>query len=322
MNGFLNIDKPPGWTSHDVVAKIRGLLKGPKVGHAGTLDPQATGVLPICLGKATRLSEFLFNTRKEYRAVLKLGMTTDTQDADGRLIRQVEAHGVGRESVQKVFESFTGPILQVPPMYSAIKVNGQPLYKLARKGQVIDRPPREVTIYSLVLLDLRGDEVTFDVACSRGTYVRTLCADIGDRLGVGGCCQSLERRRCGPFRVEEAVSLEAFQAALLQGRHGCFLYGMEEVLRHLPDLRIRREKVDRVLNGVPIGYRDIEDFPGEFHEGALFRVTAAGIGLVALAKSVLGSSEAGFGHWRGPVFKVERVLISPEKVKNRDYSLA
>ena len=339
MDGFLNIHKAAGWTSHDVVAKVRNLLtarhlaspvtgrgvgaseersphgppqmKPPKVGHAGTLDPQATGVLPICLGKATKLAEFLLHTDKQYRVVMKLGVATDTQDAHGQVLRRAETSGITPELVEKALKSFVGRIQQTPPMYSAIKVKGQPLYKMARKGQVIDRLAREVTIYTLDVLEMREDEVTFDVVCSRGTYIRTLCADVGEQLGVGAHCLRLERRRCGPFRIEEAVTLEELEEALVQDKHHRMVYSSAVVLGHLPKLVIRSERVERALHGAPLGQQDIQWPKATFKKGDLFRVVMPDIGLVALARALMGSLDLHPDHTGDPLFKIEKVLVEP-----------
>lgn len=311
MDGFLNLDKPSGWTSHDVVAKVRRVVSGAKVGHAGTLDPQATGVLPLCLGKATKLVDFVMNSPKEYRVRMRLGVTTDTQDAEGRVISREENLAVGRAAVEEALRAFVGPVRQVPPMYSAIKMKGQPLYKLARKGQTVERTARPVTIYSLDLLDFEGDAAIFDVVCSRGTYVRTLCADIGEKLGVGAICEGLQRRKCGPFRIEEAVALDDVLFALAGGDFHRILHGLDAVLGHLPELRIRPDRLSRVLNGVPIAFRDLECVPREFAAETLFRVTSPEKGVVALAKSDR--------HPEG-VFKVEKVLVSAERHRDYHYS--
>ena len=320
MDGFLNINKTAGWTSHDVVARVRSLVKTPKVGHAGTLDPQATGVLPICLGKATKLAEFLLHTDKKYRVVMKLGVVTDTQDADGQVLKRAETSALDLESVEKVLKAFVGRIQQVPPMYSAIKIKGQPLYKMARRGQVIERPAREVTIYSLDVLEMRESEVTFDVVCSRGTYIRTLCADAGERLGVGAHCLRLERRRCGPFRIEEAVTLEEFESVLAQGKHQRLVYGLSEVLDHLPELVIRTERAERVLHGAPLGDQDIYRPETSFKKGDLFRAVSLDIGLVALARALADSSELQRQRTQIPLFKVEKVLVGELKIKSRNFT--
>jgi tRNA pseudouridine55 synthase len=320
MNGFLNINKAAGWTSHDVVAKVRNQLRIVKVGHGGTLDPQATGVLPICLGKATKLVEFLLYTDKQYRVVMKLGVTTDTQDAQGQVLKRVETCGITPDSVEKTLQSFVGRIHQTPPMYSAVKVKGQPLYKIARKGQVVHRLPREVTIYALEILKMDQTEVTFDVICSRGTYVRTLCADVGERLGVGAHCLRLERRRCGPFRIEESVTLEAWETALIQGKQHQMIYGPAVVLGHLPELVVRDEKPERVLHGVPLGLRDIEWPKTAFKKGDLFRVVGPGLELLALARALRESSDLQSNQSGDPLFKIEKVLVENLSVKGHTYT--
>ena len=213
-NGILIIDKPAGWTSHDVVAKLRGILHEKRIGHAGTLDPMATGVLPVFVGRATRAVEFAAEREKEYLAGLRLGLTTDTQDTTGTV---TAAHPVtaGRANLEAVLPQFTGDILQIPPMYSAIKRQGQKLYELARRGQEVERDPRPVTIHALEILDQPSPtEYTLRVACSKGTYVRTLCHDIGQALGCGGTMYALRRTQAAGFTLDQAVTtLEAVQAS-------------------------------------------------------------------------------------------------------------
>lgn len=203
-NGIIIIDKPAGWTSMDVCAKLRGILREKRIGHAGTLDPMATGVLPVFVGRATKAVQFAENGRKEYRAVLKLGTVTDTQDTTGAVL---EAHPVtvGADEVRAALEHFTGELLQLPPMYSALKVNGQKLYDLARQGKTVERKPRAITVYELELLEQSApDEFALRVVCSKGTYIRTLCHDLGEYLGCGGCMAALRRTRSGSFSVENA----------------------------------------------------------------------------------------------------------------------
>ena len=216
-NGILIIDKPAGWTSHDVVAKLRGILHEKRIGHAGTLDPMATGVLPVFVGRATRAVEFAAEREKEYLAGLRLGLTTDTQDTTGTV---TATHPVtaGRADLEAVLPQFTGDILQIPPMYSAIKRQGQKLYELARRGQEVERDPRPVTIHALEILDQPSPtEYTLRVACSKGTYVRTLCHDIGQALGCGGTMYALRRTQAAGFTLDQAVTLEAVQAAAAGG---------------------------------------------------------------------------------------------------------
>lgn len=210
-DGIIIIDKPTGWTSMDVCAKLRGILREKRIGHAGTLDPMATGVLPVFVGRATKAVQFAENGRKEYHAVLKLGTVTDTQDTTGTVL---ETHPVtvGADEVRAALEHFTGELLQLPPMYSALKVNGQKLYDLARQGKTVERKPRAITVYELELLEQSApDEFTLRVVCSKGTYIRTLCHDLGQALGCGGCMAALRRTEASNFRIDEAVTLEDVQ---------------------------------------------------------------------------------------------------------------
>lgn len=212
-NGIIIIDKPAGWTSMDVCAKLRGIFHEKRVGHAGTLDPMATGVLPVFLGRATRAVEFAEQTGKEYLAGLRLGLVTDTQDVTGRVLEERPVTCAPAE-VEAALAAFRGEILQVPPMYSAVKIGGKKLYELARKGREVERPARPVTIHALTVEGQRAsDEFTIRVRCSKGTYVRTLCHDIGQALGCGGCMSSLRRTMAAGFSLAEAVTLEQVQAA-------------------------------------------------------------------------------------------------------------
>lgn len=212
-SGILIIDKPQGWTSMDVCAKLRGIFQEKRVGHGGTLDPMATGVLPVFVGRATRAVEFAEKSDKEYIAGLKLGVVTNTQDTSGEVLERRPAAHIGHQGVYDILEQFRGDILQVPPMYSAIKINGKKLYELARKGREVERPARPVTIHSLELEEMEGPEdFLLRVRCSKGTYVRTLCHDIGQALGCGGCMSSLRRTMAAGFTLEQAVTLEQVQA--------------------------------------------------------------------------------------------------------------
>ena len=208
MNGIVIIDKPEGWTSNDVVSKLKGVLHTRRVGHGGTLDPMATGVLPVFVGRATRGVEFFEHAEKTYETVLRLGITTDTEDITGTVLTEQDAFVTG-EMVEAVLAQFRGDILQIPPMYSALKVNGQKLYDLARKGKEVERQPRPVTIHELTLLGMEADGVHLRVRCSKGTYIRTLCKDIGEALGCGGCMAQLRRVQAGEYTAQEAVPLAA-----------------------------------------------------------------------------------------------------------------
>jgi tRNA pseudouridine55 synthase len=220
LDGFLVIDKPSGWTSHDVVARVRRLAGQKRVGHSGTLDPDATGVLLVCLGHATRLIEYTGDYHKVYHARLALGTVTDSQDASGAVIRRVDASNVTMSALEAVLPRFTGAIEQIPPMVSAVHHGGERLYEIARRGETVERAPRPVTVYSLAASDFAPGEVaraTLDIDCSGGTYIRTICHDIGEALGVGGHMETLRRTRVGPFSATDALSLDALAEAAGEG---------------------------------------------------------------------------------------------------------
>ena len=201
IHGIINVYKEKGFTSHDVVAKLRGIVGQKKIGHTGTLDPDATGVLPVCLGKATKLCDLLTDKDKTYEAVMLLGMTTDTQDITGRILEEKSTETLTADKVREVIESFIGDYDQIPPMYSALKVNGKKLYELAREGKVVERKARPVKILDIRIIEMDLPRVRMEVSCSKGTYIRTLCHDIGEQLGCGGCMESLIRTRVSTFRA-------------------------------------------------------------------------------------------------------------------------
>ena len=209
MDGIINVYKEAGFTSHDVVAKLRGILRQKKIGHTGTLDPAATGVLPVCLGKATKVCELLTDKDKSYRAVCKLGVETDTQDMTGTILKEYDVTGISEQNIRECVEKFVGDIKQIPPMYSALKVNGKKLYELAREGKIIERKPRDINISKIDIIDIDLDNKTFtmDVTCSKGTYIRTLCHDIGKELGIGATMENLVRTRVSVFEIKDALTL-------------------------------------------------------------------------------------------------------------------
>ena len=254
-NGILIIDKPSGWTSMDVCAKIRGILHEKRVGHGGTLDPMATGVLPVFVGQATRAVEFAENSRKEYVAGLRLGQVTNTQDTSGEVL-ETRPVSVSREEVEAAMARFLGDIQQIPPMYSAIKINGQKLYDLARKGQEVARKPRSITIYELELLEQVSEtDYTFRCVCSKGTYIRTLCHDIGQVLGCGGTLYSLRRTMAAGFTLEQAVTLEE-----VQEKGEALLLPADSLFAQHPALHLSSSKQEkRVRNGNPVTDPSIPD---------------------------------------------------------------
>ena len=236
MNGILLVDKEQDWTSNDVVAKLKGVLHERRIGHSGTLDPMATGLLVVFVGRATRAVEFAESHAKRYLAGLRLGISTDTQDITGRVLKSTEA-SVSREELLTVLEEFKGEISQIPPMYSAIKLNGQKLYDIARRGGEVERKPRTVTISALELLGQEEGDWQLDIRCSKGTYIRTLCHDIGERLGCGGCMSSLRRVQAGDFRVENAHTIARIQQAADEGRAESLLLPTDSFFRGYPVLR-------------------------------------------------------------------------------------
>lgn len=237
MNGIVIVHKEAGYTSHDVVAKMRGICGLRKVGHTGTLDPEAEGVLPVCLGNATKVCDMLADRDKEYVAELLLGVETDTQDTTGRILAEHEPE-TDEGRVRSAVLSFQGDYLQMPPMYSALKVNGKKLYELARAGKEVERTPRPVKIYELEILDCRLPAVTFRAVCSKGTYIRTLCSDIGRKIGCGGAMRNLLRTRVGGFKLESARTLGQLQALRDEGRLQEALLSVDSVFADCPALHV------------------------------------------------------------------------------------
>ncbi len=245
MNGIVIIDKPAGWTSQDVTARLRRVFGTRRIGHGGTLDPMATGVLPVFVGRATRGVEFFEHAEKTYETELLLGVATDTEDTTGTVLFRREV-SVTPEQLTAVLERFRGEIMQIPPMYSALKVNGQKLCDLARKGRQVERQPRPVTIHELTLLSREGDTLRLRVRCSKGTYIRTLCADIGEALGCGGCMQALRRTQAGEYTIAEAVPL---QQLLESPEPETYLRDVDTMFRGYPGVKLTANQEKRCRNG-------------------------------------------------------------------------
>ena len=246
-NGIINVHKEAGFTSHDVVAKLRGILKQKKIGHTGTLDPDATGVLPVCLGNGTKLCDMLTDKSKEYETVMLLGIATDTEDISGTVIDEKEIN-VTEKQVKEAIESFTGEYSQIPPMYSALKVNGQKLCDLARKGVVIERTPRPVVIHEIEILEMKLPRVRMRIHCSKGTYIRSLCRDIGDKLGCGACMEELKRTRVGIFETDNSYTLNQIEKLVNEGRIEEIITGTEYMFDY-PKLVLREQDDYLVKNG-------------------------------------------------------------------------
>jgi len=245
MDGIVIVDKPRDWTSQDVTARLRRVFGTRRIGHGGTLDPMATGVLPVFVGRATRGVEFFEHAEKTYETVLRLGITTDTEDMTGTVLTEAPV-SFTEEQLQKTLEAFRGEILQVPPMYSALKVNGQKLCDLARKGKTVERQPRPITIHELTLLERGENTLRLRVRCSKGTYIRTLCKDIGEKLGCGGCMESLRRISAGEYTIDEAVPL---QTLLDTGEPEKYLRGVDTMFRNYPAVTLTANQETRCRNG-------------------------------------------------------------------------
>lgn len=257
INGIINVYKEKGFTSHDVVAKLRGILKQKKIGHTGTLDPDATGVLPVCLGNATKLCDMLTDKSKEYVATMRLGFCTDTQDISGEVLQTKEVF-VTEEEVEKAILSFVGPYNQVPPMYSALKVNGKKLYELAREGIEIERKARNVEIFEIEIMNISLPDITMRVHCSKGTYIRTLCHDIGMKLGCFGTMLTLERTKVAAFLLENAYKLSEIEEIVKEDKIGTVLTRTEDMFE-IMSVRVASPYEKLLFNGNPIYLNQIAE---------------------------------------------------------------
>ena len=251
MDGIINVYKEKGFTSHDVVAKLRGILHIKKIGHTGTLDPDAVGVLPVCIGKGTKLCDMITDTDKTYEAVMLLGISTDTQDISGNVLSKKDV-AVDEKTLIETVDSFVGEYKQIPPMYSAIKVNGRKLYQLAREGIEIERSPRDVYIRSIHINDMNLQDgepsVTMTVSCSKGTYIRTLCNDIGEKLGCGACMKSLSRTRVGRFYIDDSYTINQIAALNLKGELSSIVAPVDSMFDY-PRIQINKEYDKMLYNG-------------------------------------------------------------------------
>lgn len=251
IDGILNINKPTGWTSHDVVQKIRRVLGQSRVGHTGTLDPLATGVLLLCLGKATRISQYLSNLDKTYVATIRLGETTDTGDAEGRVVERRVVQ-VTKKDLQNILPRFRGKVQQIPPMFSAVKQGGKRLYQLARAGSIVERAPRLISVYGIDLLHFEERDLILRIQCSKGTYIRSLAADLGRELGCGGHVTGLQRERVGQFGLEDAYTLSEVEQRHRNNLLSRDVLSINDALGHLPKIRIEKENQLRIEHGTPV----------------------------------------------------------------------
>ena len=272
INGIMNIYKEAGYTSHDVVAKLRGIVKQKKIGHTGTLDPDAVGVLPVCFGSATKLCDMMTDKSKEYETLMRLGVTTDTQDLSGRVLTESVVH-VNESEVERAVMDFVGGYEQIPPMYSALKINGKKLYELARAGKEVERQPRHVDIAQIRILAIDLPEIRFAVECSRGTYIRTLCADIGEKLKCGAAMAELKRTRVGNFYIEDSLKLSRVEELVRMGNYEEYVTAVDRMFIEYAGAVVKSEAENALFNGNKL-------YPGQlhfdssvfFHDGDLLRV--------------------------------------------------
>lgn len=303
MDGVLVIDKPAGPTSFDVVRRLRALGTGRKAGHVGTLDPMATGVLPLCLGEATKIAGFLVEGDKEYEGVVQLGVETDTYDATGRIVESADASGVTEDRVRDAVGSFRGAYWQTPPMYSAVKVGGERLYEAARRGEEVERRPRKVTVHEIELtaFDRAAARASIRMRCSKGTYVRSIAHELGEALGVGGHLAALRRTRTGSFGIEGAVPYEEAVQALRDRapeRLAARLIPLREALPELPEVRVDEARAHKVAHGMALGHRELAACRAPpLQEGDRVRVS-------------LGERLLAVGEYRDGALRYARVLAS------------
>lgn len=308
MDGIVNVNKPTGITSFKTVSIVRKLFNSKKAGHTGTLDPLASGVLPICLGKATRIGQYLLTSNKVYCGRMKLGVRTDTQDAEGKVLEKCEKFSVDESQIREVFLKYTGDIQQIPPMFSAKKINGEKLYTLARKGIVLERTPKTVHIAFLSLLGLEDDEVLFRTETSSGTYVRTLCDGIGQDLGCGAHLKVLVRERVGNMDIKDSITLDGLRALKNEGRQNEVLYSIKDALSFYPLVYVDQKTETELLRGNMISKRGIVDVQGVFEANGLLRVVGPGERLLALVEAMVGMEDYQNLGMDAPAMKPKRVF--------------
>ncbi len=266
IHGIINVYKEKGYTSHDVVARLRKILGQKKIGHTGTLDPDAEGVLPVCLGKATKMCDLLADQDKTYQAILLLGQSTDTQDVSGEVLKSAEVTSSIKE-VYEAVQAFQGEYAQIPPMYSALKVNGKKLYELAREGKTVERKARQVHIHEIKIHEIVLPRVSMTVSCSKGTYIRTLCHDIGEKLGCGGCMEQLLRTQVGPFYIEDSLKLEEIEILQDLNQISEHVQAIDSLFQMYPAVSVKREHLKMLLNGNALYSRQVEKYGIPEREG-------------------------------------------------------
>jgi tRNA pseudouridine55 synthase len=299
MNIVINLNKSSGITSHDAVTAVKKFFKVRKAGHAGTLDPVATGVLLVCLNEATKITGFLSQLDKEYIMTAKLGECTDTHDSEGRIIKRVSDFSVTEDEIKQVVQKFTGEIEQIPPMYSAMKVSGKPLYLFARKGIEVERKPRKVTVKAIDMVKFESPYLTLRISCSKGTYIRSLCRDIGDALGVGAYITELIRTKIGDFTIENSAEIDELS------RKTAAFYSIDSALKHLPELKLEGANLKKAKNGNPV---TIEQKIGTPEERNVFPLEFSASGNLFVKLKDPDGRLFGIGRYANDLIKIERLL--------------
>jgi len=308
QNRIVNLYKPQGPTSFSMVYQVKKILGVKKAGHIGTLDPMAEGILPICLGQSTRIIQFLSPLSKNYQCTMELGSATDSQDATGKVIFTGDPSGIKNEQIKEIFQQFSGKQKQVPPMYSAKKSNGIPLYKLARNGINIERKPVFVHFFAIEFVSRDKNRVKFDVHCSAGTYIRTLCHDIGQRLGCGAHLVGLVRSGVGIFDLESSVTLDTLKETIKKKQD--ILFSVEKALAFLPEVIIKDELVPSLANGRPLTKSLFKVLPGEFRPGMSLRVLNRNGIILAIVEPLINQDQFKEMDATDIAFKFKRVLVN------------
>ena len=309
MNGIINLNKPKGPTSCRVVNDLKHILNVKKIGHIGTLDPEVTGLLPLCVGKATKIVELISNFEKIYVGVMKLGIKTDTQDASGKVLSVCSDTNVSDEELRNVLDDFKGEIDQTPPMFSAAKYKGQRLYKLARMGLHVDVAPKKVHIYSLEMLDRKDELIRLKIKCSKGTYIRTLFNDIGDKLGCGAHMVELERTKIGGFDISDSITLSKIKELKESNRLGDAVIPIDDVLNFMPVIYMEEGEEKAVLNGNTIWKDSIKDISKDFMPEDIVLIKNYKGELLALGKAVVSKKEISSLNDGDPVFRPKKILV-------------
>lgn len=309
MNGIINFNKPVGITSCRAIGYVKKAFNAKKAGHTGTLDPNANGVLPICLGKATQIVQFVINLPKTYCGKMRLGIRTDTQDADGKIISESsDLKNIDRERLENIFLKYTGSIEQIPPMFSAVRVKGKRLYTLARKGITIKRDPKKVTVYHFKLIDYNDGVVNFEAKTSAGTYIRTLCDDIGNELGCGAYLAELTRSSVGGLKIEDSLTLEDMNKSSLGNGLRDRIYSMDDTLSFLPSIKINNASEALLKSDKSIKRRNIEDFNGESNPSGFWRVHNSAGKLLGVASSLWEGGDVASLDNEQTCFKMKKIL--------------